>query len=481
MRTQGWVRATTALLLSAAAYSQTATVEGSLAAFDVVNTTGAIAHGFEIQMEGALPSDLLYTLHGQRYGLATVEPYATGVYIRYKSSYNSSTGQWSASTPKYTPGTPFSWNDCYTAGSRYSVSGCEHFGQSMKATQPGQISKVTGRWMIENPAAPGTLVAVDPPAAIPFPVWRVVPPITPAPVVSAEIEAPEPPEAPEKYGPAQWVKIFKTQLNRPVTADELSSDNPAVVPEDPTQIEVSWDIIQADPPSGSNGNRNRSRKQNQGSIGATTRSIIRRYEFYNYTGAVDAITNKVACADLTCTAPSAGELGAPLSAQNSAANVIPDSIVATSNSLGAVTGAGLNCGNNCAAFALNGSSQTLTANPGGNIFAGWSGACTGTQLLCTVTVNGITSVGATFKKQYTLSVGRSNSGIVTGTPNGNDRQLNCGGNCSAKFTDGTAVTLTAVPLAGKTFVNWAGGCSGTSPVCVLTVTRDTSVNAVFSK
>ena len=64
---------------------------------------------------------------------------------------------------------------------------------------------------------------------------------------------------------------------------------------------------------------------------------------------------------------------------------------------------------------------------------------------------------------------------------GNDRAIDCGGNCSAKFTDGTAVTLTAVPPAGKTFVNWAGGCAGTDPTCTLTITKDTSVQAVFSK
>lgn len=483
MRTHGWVRATTSLLFSVAAFSQTATVQGSLAAFDVINDTGVEAHGFEIQLEGAVPGDLYYALSGQRYGMPVIEPYATGVYVRYRASYNSSTGAYSASTPKYTPGTPVSWNDCYQAGSRYASSGCEHFGQSLRATQPGQISKVTGRWLIDNPAAPGTLMPSNPPAAIPFPTWFVSPPviISAPPVVVAEIEAPEPPEAPEKYGPAQWIKIYRTTLNRPVTVEELSSDNPSVVPEDPTQIEVSWDIIQADPPAGGNGNRTRSRKQNQGNIGADVRAIIRRYEFYKYTGAVDAITNKVSCADGTCTAPSPGELGDALTAQNSAVNVIPDSIQVTRDGPGTISGANVNCGNACSAFAPKGSLQTLTANPGGNVFIGWSGACSGVSLSCAFNVNGATAVGATFKKQFTLSVGRSNSGTVTGTPNGNDRQLNCGGNCSAKFTDGTAVTLTAVPPAGKSFVNWAGGCSGTSQVCVVTISKDTSVQAVFSK
>jgi hypothetical protein len=96
-------------------------------------------------------------------------------------------------------------------------------------------------------------------------------------------------------------------------------------------------------------------------------------------------------------------------------------------------------------------------------------------------VQGAVTLGATFKNQFTLSVGTSNPGTVTGTPNGNDRALNCGGACSAKFTDGTQVTLTAVPPAGKTFVSWSGACSGTNPVCVVAVNANLSAKAAFSK
>jgi hypothetical protein len=53
--------------------------------------------------------------------------------------------------------------------------------------------------------------------------------------------------------------------------------------------------------------------------------------------------------------------------------------------------------------------------------------------------------------------------------------------CSAKFVQNSVVTLTAVPPAGASFVNWAGACSGTSPVCQLTVSGTTSVQAVFRK
>jgi hypothetical protein len=43
------------------------------------------------------------------------------------------------------------------------------------------------------------------------------------------------------------------------------------------------------------------------------------------------------------------------------------------------------------------------------------------------------------------------------------------------------VTLTATPPAGLAFLSWGGGCSGTTPVCNVTVTKDTAVQANFSK
>lgn len=185
------------------------------------------------------------------------------------------------------------------------------------------------------------------------------------------------------------------------------------------------------------------------------------------------------------TAPSAGELGDFVSAQNTAVNVLPDVLTLGRIGNGVVSGANgkISCGNACAAFVPNGTTVSLTENPSGLVFTGWNGACTGLQASCSVVVRGAVDVGATFKPPFTLSVGRSNPGTITGTPTGNDRALDCGGACSAKFTQGTTVTLTATPPAGKTFVNWSGGaCAGsTTPTCSVTIIKDTSVQAVFSK
>ena len=58
------------------------------------------------------------------------------------------------------------------------------------------------------------------------------------------------------------MKVYRTQLTREVTGDELVSGNVNVVPQDPTQIEVAWDILQASPPT-VNGAQNRTRTRNQ--------------------------------------------------------------------------------------------------------------------------------------------------------------------------------------------------------------------------
>jgi uncharacterized repeat protein (TIGR02543 family) len=399
-------------------------------------------------------------------------------------SYNAAAGQYNQTTPVNNTPT-FTWQDCYQGGAGYSTSGCEHFGQSMRPVQPGQTVTVTGRWLVDNPQSPGTLIASNPPAAIPFATWFISVPTTFAapPTVVAQVEAPEPPETPETYGDAQWVKTFVTQLPRAVAGNELTSDNPSVVPEAPTQVEVAWDILQASPPT-VNGNQNRTRSRNSGTIKPDTGSVIRRFELYKYTGVYDPISHKVVCADTTCTAPSAGELGGPLSAQNTATNVTADSMSVVETGNGSITDSTnhLSCGKACAMFATNGSVLSLKASTAsGAVFAGWTGACSGTDPSCSVTVNGQMTAAATFKSQFTLSIGRSNPGTVTGTPAGNDRAIDCGSNCSAKFTDGTAVTLTAVPPAGKTFANWAGACSGTAPTCTVAISKDTSVQAVFNK
>ena len=84
--------------------------------------------------------------------------------------------------------------------------------------------------------------------------------------------------------------------------------------------------------------------------------------------------------------------------------------------------------------------------------------------------------GGTGTGPYTLSVTKNGSGTVNSNPSG----IDCGATCSAPYTSGTNVTLTASPAANSTFANWSGDCSGTSPTCTVTMSAAKNVTANFS-
>jgi hypothetical protein len=64
----------------------------------------------------------------------------------------------------------------------------------------------------------------------------------------------------------------------------------------------------------------------------------------------------------------------------------------------------------------------------------------------------------------TLTVNRNGDGTVTGPG------INCGGDCSERYTIGTVVTLNATPAAGSAFTGWSGGGCGGTGACRLTIT-----------
>jgi hypothetical protein len=75
-----------------------------------------------------------------------------------------------------------------------------------------------------------------------------------------------------------------------------------------------------------------------------------------------------------------------------------------------------------------------------------------------------------------LTVAVTGSGTVVSDPSG----INCGNTCTAAFTSGTRVTLTAEAGAGSSFAGWSG-CSATDGnFCFITMTEDAAVTASFS-
>ena len=463
------------LSCAASADAQSAQVFGSLSNFDVVNYTEHEAHGFEIELEGLHPEDVYYTFSAQRYGLPVIEATATGVRVHWASAYDPGLQQFTQTTVPHKAGAPFA-GSCYMwNGATYAASGCEHFGVSLRAN----ALKTTYRWLVEDANAHGTLAAFNPPVGIPAPTYIVVPPAQDgdAPELAAEIEAPEAPEAPELFGEAQWVKVFKTELPREVTLDELMSDNP-VVPQDAAHAEVSWEILQADPPSGGNGKQKRGRTRNQGAISAGTRAVVRRYEIYRYAGAYDPVTHEALCADGLCNAPAEGEVGDYVGAQMSAANVGVPSVSVSVAGGSKVSSADrlIACGSKCSASYEMNSQVTLTASANsGAAFTGWTGACAGQGSVCTLSVNEALNTTANFAPLFSLVAKTAGSGTVVSAP----AAIDCGKTCSAKLVQGTRVTLTASPATGVKFNGWSGACTGTSLTCSVVINKDTQVQANF--
>jgi hypothetical protein len=89
-------------------------------------------------------------------------------------------------------------------------------------------------------------------------------------------------------------------------------------------------------------------------------------------------------------------------------------------------------------------------------------------------------VAAVARRELRHSPCRS-AAATLGTVTSDLAGINCGNACSAKFVQGTVVTVTATPPAGKTFASWGGACSGTAPTCSVTIAKDTSVQANFNK
>jgi hypothetical protein len=138
----------------------------------------------------------------------------------------------------------------------------------------------------------------------------------------------------------------------------------------------------------------------------------------------------------------------------------------------------IECGATCSAGYKEGTQVTLQATPDpSSVFAGFSGACAGTQF-CNVTMSEARTVTATFIARRTLSV--SMAGLGAGTVSSTPAGLSCPGNCAFTVDDGVQLQLTAAPDASSTFSGFSGGgCTG-EPTCTLTMDQMRAVTARFT-
>ena len=366
--------------LSTAATSGGPIIYGSLGNFDVVNDTGQPCNGFEIELEGISPGEVVYTFGDTggpnptnyiRYGKPQILPSATGgTIVRYASPFSG--GVFTEATPPAPVPVPVTMgHQCWIYGDpNYPNAGCEHFGMSLLKNP----TKTTYRWLVGDPAT-GTLKvagmpgnpSIPAPVRVPAPIWNVNQPPPPAPgapppppqivaVVQAPPAPPLPPAGKGQWGEAIWMKIYKTELPEAADLDDmLLGGNPVhnpnvnIVPDaergDPAEIE--WQLLQSRPldaPPPEQGGPNKEESANGGEVGAGNESVLRRYEFYKYIGQYDpdpenlgeALCDNPLNGDPRCGPPDANGVagvGDLIGSQNAAANLAPLCATDVSNAI----------------------------------------------------------------------------------------------------------------------------------------------------
>jgi len=86
------------------------------------------------------------------------------------------------------------------------------------------------------------------------------------------------------------------------------------------------------------------------------------------------------------------------------------------------------------------------------------------------------NLGQWLNASGTTSIIRTGSGTIRSAPEG----INCGSVCAHDFTQGSKVTLVAIPQPGRRFLGWSGACTGKIAACILRVNGPLNVQANFS-
>ena len=269
---------------------------GSINNFDTVNDTGSECHGFEIELDDVHSTDITYTYNYNHYGVPeiTEDNSVAGhpkVFIRWQSKKNPD-GTWAAYTA--IPAAPIPPTQGHQFTNPAVNFGGEHFGVGYTI----QPSAVIYNWLIDNGA--GTLVhggAVQ----VSTPTFTYYPPAAAAPAQVQAVIAPPPPPAPppKEFGNAVWMKEIKTTTHNAnkIKLRELVSDDPNN-PNDknwkngePDEVEVEWRILQKKT-SAADGGPNNNVPAAAEALPNGNEVVTRRYEFYKYTGPLDAETGE---------------------------------------------------------------------------------------------------------------------------------------------------------------------------------------------
>ncbi len=316
----------------ALALPATAQIVGSFDNFDCVNDTGETAEGFEIDIEDvtpaaitrAFPSNFSSAPYVNRFGVPDITAYDNtaagghkGVKVTWHATWDGA--KWVAKYGSYAApnggpsgnGVLFVAKPVATQGDQcwllgqgigYATSGCEHFGISYGVgTLPG---KVTYHWLVPDKVNTGQLVQANWTAGVgpiaPTPSYYYVPPVVAGqpPVVHAVAQAPEKPEpADPQFGPARWVKTYTSYLKHAPDLDALQANLVPRKNAPGVRVVISWDVLQK-PPAGIAAEALEKEAVDDDAVDGAKGyvAVVKRYEYYDYTGVYDPETHEVICA-----------------------------------------------------------------------------------------------------------------------------------------------------------------------------------------
>jgi hypothetical protein len=142
----------------------------------------------------------------------------------------------------------------------------------------------------------------------------------------------------------------------------------------------------------------------------------------------------------------------------------------TVSSTGLLTATGKACGGTIISATVQTNADASGLSASGAIVTGYMTA----NVVCFVSSSG---GGGGGEPTVTVNFSGGGTGTVTSSPS----QLNCAStdiSCVTSFPTGTAVSLTAIPVAPSVFGGWAGGCTGAS--CTILLQTDTIATATFN-
>ena len=280
----------TALLLCAAGPAGAGTF-GSLANFDAVNDTGHPAYGFEIEIEDSRydhPGMITSVFGYDRvFGFISPDPGAVVRFgkpsIHYVAGFGARIVYGGAVGPVFTPSGSFNnpGDSCWPGSQRWTTAdACDHFGISTL----GSPATTRYSWLVES--TPGVLVKQS--TGLPPVGFVYTPPVANAPaalqVQIRAVAAPEDqPNDNQRWGEALWVKTFTTKLRNNIDLGNLLRGDRDM---EAAEVEREWSIFQK-APVGLGAEGANEVKQAEVGLGKLDKAVMRRYEFYKYSGPFD--------------------------------------------------------------------------------------------------------------------------------------------------------------------------------------------------